>query len=641
MSRGIKGISEFVQVGLLTPHPENPRKNDEAVELIANSIRKFGFFNPVTVNIREPLKNTIVCGHTRYKAARSIGMKNVPVIYVDLSEEDHKLLMIADNKLGEKAQWNFDQLSELLIDLREQGKDLDVLGFEYHELDDLLTDLNVDPFESAEPWQFEPIEIESDLNFTLLKGNCLDKLKELPDNSIDSIVTDPPYELGFMGKSWDSTGIAYSVELWAECLRVLKHGGHLVAFSGSRTVFPMGVAIAEAGFEVRDMISWIYTSGFPKSLDISKAIDKTNTLEPKRKMQLRFTEWMRSTGLKAKQIDQYTDTNMGSHYLSSKSQPAIPTRDLFEKMRPHIPIAVPDWVEEYVNHRTVESENMKKRKVIGQSVSGLHRGSGSTVAFGKGRSRDTTDITEPHSPQAQQWQGWGTALKPAQEPAVLARKPIDSDCSSIAENVLKWGTGAINIDAGRFDFSDTCWIGDSREQKNRIGKLATRRQKSTGAIKNAFGCDSLIDSPIPYFHNSGWWPANVYQCKKPQRSEKEQGLDHLTGKTGAEATQRKEGSDGLNSPRAGAGRTAEHVKNFHPTVKPIKLMRWLCRLLTPQGGTVLDPFLGSGTTAVSAILEGFNAVGCEMTEDYYPIIEGRVNWAKLERENDGQKEQTD
>ena len=145
-------------------------------------------------------------------------------------------------------------------------------------------------------------------------------------------------------------------------------------------------------------------------------------------------------------------------------------------------------------------------------------------------------------------------------------------------------------------------------------------------------------------HDKGRWPANVYQCSKPARSEKEQGLDHLTGKTGAEATQRKEGSDGLNSPRAGAGRTAEDVKNFHPTVKPIKLMRWLCRLLTPQGGTVLDPCLGSGTTAVSAILEGFNAIGCEMTEDYCPSIQGRVNWAEAERNQEvlnGQKVETE
>lgn len=474
-------VGEFVRIDKLQPHHKNPRHNDHAVDSIANSIKRFGFTSPIIANADQ----TILAGHTRWKAAKQIGLDTVPVVYVDLSPVDAELLMIADNKLGEKADWNTDQLSELLTGLKEQGEDLDVLGFEQHELDELLEDLDADPFGDGDPVEaIEPPPVESDLDFRLLKGNCLDMLKTLEKNSIDAIITDPPYELGFMGKSWDSTGIAYSVELWAECLRVLKHGGHLVAFSGSRTVFPMGVAIAEAGFEIRDMISWIYTSGFPKSLDLYKQTDKDD-----------------------------------------------------------------------------------------------HK-------------------------------GWGTALKPAQEPAILARKPIDSDCSSIAENVLKWGTGAINIDAGRFAYGDDCNFGNTDELDHEIGR----------------------------------WPANVYQCKKPARSEKEQGLDHLTGKTGAEATQRKEGSDGLNSPRAGAGRTAEHVKNFHPTVKPIKLMRWLCRLLTPQGGTVLDPFLGSGTTAVSAILEGFNAVGCEMTEDYYPIIQGRVNWAKAERNKgilDGQKEQTD
>ena len=467
--------------------------------------------------------------------------------------------MIADNKLGEKADWNTDQLSSLLMDLKEQGEDLDVLGFEQHELDELLEDLDADPFGDGEPAEpIEPPPVESDLDFRLLKGNCLDMLKELPDNSIDSIVTDPPYELGFMGKSWDSTGIAYSVELWAECLRVLKHGGHLVAFSGSRTVFPMGVAIAEAGFEVRDMISWIYTSGFPKSLDISKAIDSKLGVSDQRKV------------------------------IGKLSNPAG-------------------------NKGLVSSLDMP-----------FHNNPQNAV------------LTAPASPQAQQWQGWGTALKPAQEPAVLARKPIDSGCSSIAENVLKWGTGAINIDAGRFAYGDDCHFGDTSELKDTTDYTSFFPDQQKGYVKQK-------GIPIKAPEN-GRWPANVYQCKKPQRSEKEAGLDHLTGKTGAEATQRKEGSDGLNSPRAGAGRTAEHVKNFHPTVKPIKLMRWLCRLLTPQGGTVLDPFLGSGTTAVSAILEGFNAVGCEMTEDYYPIIHGRVNWAKAERNKgilDGQKEQTD
>ncbi len=516
-------VGEFVRIDKLHPHHKNPRHNDHAVDSIANSIKRFGFTSPIIAN----KDGTILAGHTRWKSAKKLNLDTVPVVYVDLSPVDAELLMIADNKLGEKADWNTDQLSDLLTGLKEQGEDLDVLGFEQHELDELLEDLDADPFGDGEPVEaIEPPPVESDLDFRLLKGNCLDMLKELPDNSIDSIVTDPPYELGFMGKSWDSTGIAYSVELWAECLRVLKHGGHLVAFSGSRTVFPMGVAIAEAGFEVRDMISWIYTSGFPKSLDISKAIDSKLGVSDQRE-------------------------EIGKH-----PRPAKPAKGTF---------------------------NASFEECI---------------------------LTAPASPQAQQYQGWGTALKPAQEPAVLARKPIDSDCSSIAENVLKWGTGAINIDAGRFAYGDDCNFGNTDELDHEIGR----------------------------------WPANVYQCKKPARSEKEQGLDHLTGKTGAEATQRKEGSDGLNSPRAGAGRTAEHVKNFHPTVKPIKLMRWLCRLLTPQGGTVLDPFLGSGTTAVSAILEGFNAVGCEMTEDYYPIIQGRVNWAKAERNReiiDGQKEQTD
>jgi site-specific DNA-methyltransferase (adenine-specific) len=475
------------------------------------------------------------------------------------------LLMIADNKLGEKADWNTDQLSDLLTGLREKGEDLEILGFDDEELDDLLADLDddSDPFgdgETPEDQGFD--EIESDLDFTLLKGNCLDKLKELPDNSIDAIVTDPPYELGFMGKSWDSTGIAYSVELWSECLRVLKHGGHLVAFSGSRTVFPMGVAIAEAGFEVRDMISWIYTSGFPKSLDISKAIDQKLGLSDQRQVIATEKRYNEPSGI-------------------------------------------------------------------------VNVGQGDRVKIER-------NITAPASPQAQQWQGWGTALKPAQEPAVLARKPIDPDCSSIAENVLKWGTGAINIDAARFPYGNDCWFGDTSEIVDRgIIKNGSFDKSKSGDPNFKKNTSEFI---IPNVSDLGRWPANIYQCSKPQRSEKEQGLDHLTGKTGAEATHRKEGSAGLDNPRAGAGRTADEVKNFHPTVKPIKLMRWLCRLLTPKGGTVLDPFLGSGTTAVSAILEGFNAIGCEMTDDYYPIIQGRVNWAKAERNKEilnGEKEQTD
>jgi site-specific DNA-methyltransferase (adenine-specific) len=190
---------------------------------------------------------------------------------------------------------------------------------------------------------------------------------------------------------------------------------------------------------------------------------------------------------------------------------------------------------------------------------------------------------------------------------------------------LKWGTGAINIDAARFAYGDDCHFG--KDDPPRSEKVRPRcGSNEFGKVLSNIGMINYEVSEL------GRFPANVYQCSKPQRSEKEQGLDHLSDHISAAVELHGKDSKGLNSPRAGAGRTAENVKNFHPTVKPIKLMRWLCRLLTPKGGVVLDPFLGSGTTAVSAILEGFNAVGCEMTEDYYPIIQGRVNWAKLERE---------
>jgi len=537
MSTENQKVGEYVRIEKLHPHHKNPRHNDHAVDSIANSIKRFGFTSPIVAN----KDGTILAGHTRYKASKQIGLETVPVVYVDLSPVDAELLMIADNKLGEKADWNTDQLSDLLTGLKEQGEDLDVLGFEDEELDQLLQGFDdPDPFGDGEPQEDqEPEIVESDLDFRLLKGNCLDTLKELPDNSIDSIVTDPPYELGFMGKSWDSTGIAYSVELWSECLRVLKHGGHLVAFSGSRTVFPMGVALAEAGFEVRDMISWIYTSGFPKSLDISKAIDN----------------------------------KMGN----------------VRKDR--------------------ETSDYGTNKVFSASINVKNKGT-------------------PISVDAQRYDGWGTALKPAQEPAVLARKPIDTDCSTVAENVLKWGTGGINIDAGRFAYGDDCHFGDPDYTSG--GNSVDFKESSFIFDPTKEKSNTKPRSPA---HDLGRWPANVYQCKKPQRSEKEQGLDHLTG--------RVHDQDG-----SGYHSTFEQseVKNFHPTVKPIKLMRWLCRLLTPQGGTVLDPFLGSGTTAVSAILEGFNAVGCEMTDDYYPIIQGRVNWAKSERNQEvlnGQKVETD
>lgn len=346
----------------------------------------------------------------------------------------------------------------------------------------------------------------------LLKGNCLDLLATLADNSVDSIVTDPPYELGFMGKSWDSSGIAYNVGLWQECLRVLKPGGHLLAFSGSRTYHRMTVAIEDAGFEIRDQIMWVYGSGFPKSLDVSKAIDKAAGAERARKPVQKFV---------------------------SQSQSLNPSG-----------YNAPGWAPQ---------------------------------------------VDAPATPEAQRWQGWGTALKPAHEPICVARKPF---AITVAQNVLEWGTGALNIDGSR--------VGEH----------------------NGFVASTQGRWPANFIHDGlpeDW--ARYFYCAKASKAERNAGLEGLPVKSGGETTDLQDDSEGLRSPRAGAGRTGGS-QNFHPTVKPLALMRYLVKLVTPPNGTVLDPFLGSGSTAVAAELEGFEWIGCEMTEDYWAIIEARVEWAK-------------
>ena len=487
----------------------------------------------------------------------------------------------------------------------------------------------------------------------ILKGNCLDTLKTLETASVDSIVTDPPYELGFMGKSWDNSGIAYNQDLWAECLRVLKPGGHLLAFSGSRTYHRMVVAIEDSGFEIRDQIMWLYGSGFPKSLDVSKAIDKSDRKSELNPDNYRFTEWMRSTDITGKQINELTKSNMGNHYLTDKQQPAVPTPEMFDRLRSVLP-DVPGWVETLIRLRAptvvTESQNFKNREVIGVQKNAM-----------AGWSMDGTtqfadrDITTPATPEAQQWQGWGTALKPAHEPIVVARKPL---IGTVANNVLTYGTGAINIDGSRVgseivtttngkgfngsfeggtnnnggaqhegrwpanvihDGSDEVLAGfpEHKSSARKVGKITgTTFGSNTPMPDDLTGVLSYGDSGSA---------ARFFYCAKASKSERNAGLEGLperhagVGDTrpSGDFSQRLNKTDKPTQPRA----------NFHPTVKPLALMRYLIKLVTPPNGTVLDPFLGSGSTAVAAILEGFEWIGCEMTEDYFSIIEARVEWA--------------
>lgn len=413
----------------------------------------------------------------------------------------------------------------------------------------------------------------------ILHGDCMQLLKTLPSNSIDAIVTDPPYGMspdgiartwadieegknfkGFMGKDWDAAVPCHN--FFAECLRVLKHGGHMIAFSSTRTVCALGMAAQKGGFVIRDMIHWCYFSGFPKSHDISKAID-------------------REAGAVREVVG--IKKGVGGQNLN-----------------------------DIVNGKPIRDNSDTGGKGVG--------------AYGKGAKQISIDIpiTKPATQDAQKWAGFGTALKPAVEPALLLRKPLEKGLT-IAQNVLKHGTGALNIDGCRFGYGDPCWVGNTDYESAIGGKSMRSKRKPFESINDKD--KRLIERPKP--HIKGRWPANLYQCAKASRSEREEGLDHLETTKGFEAVHRKEGSAGLDNPRAGAGRTANEVRNIHPTVKPIKLMRWCCRLIGGQKGSViLDPFTGSGTTGAASLLEGFDFVGMELTPEYLPIIEGRIEAAR-------------
>lgn len=375
-------------------------------------------------------------------------------------------------------------------------------------------------------------------------GSNLDILPLLETNSIDAIVTDPPYELGFMGKKWDSSGIAYSIELWSECLRVLKPGGHLLAFSGSRTYHRMTVAIEDAGFEIRDMIAWISNKTFPKSHNIGKATAK------------------------------------------------------------------------------------------------------------------------------EEWAGWGTALKPTVEPVVMARKPFDG---TIAANVLEWGTGGLNIDGSRIEALDQETL---EKNWDRVQSIAAEqgRNSMNGGLKAI----DLSDRKA-----QGRWPANIildeytaglldeqsgmsksfvsergninignmagygdtkgqvidgtstkrghddsggasrfFYVAKASKKDRNEGLDDLPKKQVEFGGHGNNESDGMTQQLIHAPRA-----NFHPTVKPTALMEYLIKLVTPPNGIVLDPFTGSGSTGKAALLNGYQFIGIELTEEYLPIIEGRLTHA--------------
>ena len=490
------------EIGTLTPWDQNPRQNATAVDSVAASIERFGFGSPI---IARESDRVVIAGHTRLKAAQKLGLDKVPVRFLDLDPAQARALALADNRIGEIAEWDDDMLSRVLAELNEEI-DLDGLGWSDDEIQALLDDVpdlgtsDPEPDTSGDdeipdrpPALTKPGDIVEIGRHRLYCGDCIEVMRSLDECSVDAIVTDPPYGIGFMGKGWDS---AVPSEEWAaECLRVLKPGGHLIAFAACRTVHRLAVAVEDGGFEIRDLIAWLQWQGFPKSLDIHKQFD------------------------------------------------------------------------------------------------------------------------DPDTKEAKQWAGWGTALKPSQEPAILARKPLEG---TVAENVLKWGVGGLNIDGCRMAYGDPAWPGPGEKPTHEAG---------THRNGHGFKLTSKNDIRINGAHDLGRWPANIFHCPKPSRGEREEGCESLPVSSGAQAVNRQEGSAGMQSPRAGAGRTSGEVRNIHPTVKPIALMRWLVRLVTPPGATVLETFTGSGTTMLAAEREGVTCLGIEREPAYCDIIRARLSAA--------------
>jgi len=424
----------------------------------------------------------------------------------------------------------------------------------------------------------------------LINGDCIKEMQKLIDDGVqvDSVVTDPPYELGFMGKSWDSTGIAFNPKTWELALKLLKPGGYLLGFSASRNYHRMAVAIEDAGFEIRDQIMWLYGSGFPKSLNIGKAIDKRNGVQ---------------------------GDVIGTRKVTSS--------DIGQKS---------GW-----NHLNTDRGDYEYREIMNE------------------------------------YEGWGTALKPAHEPIVMARKPLSE--KSIVDNVLKHGTGAINIDGCRIEGNeangaerktanrksrseDGVWTDNNSGMKQEDNHFADADPRGRFPANVMHDGSDVITKEFPQTGKSGsvkpidkqktndvfgkynevkefqayddeGSAARFFYCPKTSSAERNRGLENFTAKPIAWGNQAKAELKRGNLDFAADGDGTKHNKvsmrlNTHPTVKPVELMKYLCRLVTPKGGTVLDPFMGSGSTGMAAKDEGFDFIGIEKDEEYFKICESRI-----------------
>lgn len=438
----------------------------------------------------------------------------------------------------------------------------------------------------------------------LFDGDALRRLPDLDAASIDAVVTDPPYGLGFLGHDWDH-GVP-GEHFWSEILRVTKPGGHLLAFGGTRTHHRLMVAIEDAGWEIRDVVSWMHGQGFPKSMDVGKAIDKVDGRERGEyvALALHIKGCREAAGFSRSEVaswfPQYREVTKNWERTDPNGL-RVPTPEDWQILRSRLGVS-----DEFL---ALVERVAAEREVVGR---GRGAGNGSVVGLGSPRSMASEfDITVPSTTSAQQWKGWGTALKPAWEPIILARKPL---VGGVASNVLEYGTGALNVDASRVPTTDRFGGGSKMSKTGRAAALLGNGGYEAG------------DGWVPG-SSSGRFPANVVLSHHEEcaatgcHPECPVGLLDETASASrffycAKAS-RRERNAGL----------PEGMRNDHPTVKPVELLRYLVRMVTPPGGLVLDPFMGSGSTGVAAVREGFGFVGIDLNPEYVTLARYRIEAA--------------
>ena len=527
----------------LTVDPENlrthPKRNRD---LLHKSMAKYGQRRPAVVRADGML---IEAGNCMLEVAAQLGWTHLAVVVEDDDEDAAREYALLDNRTAELAEWD-PSLSSALRSMVEGGTPIEDLGWTDEELADLPewsppeggdlgggsppdNEMKPEDDEIHEP-PAEPITVLGDMvelgEHVLHCADCMDVMHTLADNSVDAVVTDPPYGLspdgrartwddiaklraqgkgpkrGFMGKDWDAgvPGITWAKEL----LRVLKPGAHVIAFSATRTMHRLTTALEDAGFEIRDQIGWLQWQGFPHTLDVSKGIDD----------------------------------KLGHERPDRKTGPAMP----------------------------------QSRSLAAGARAVLNKGT-------------------PVSDEAKAWDGWSTGLKPSQEPAVLARKPL---AGTVVDTVLKYGTGALNIDACRIPPKDPAWPGPSGD----VPVFTRPESYDASSYHIPGGHDSQP-------HPGGRWPGNIYACPKPGKAEREEGCESLPDV----------------NPGGGDG---DGMKNPHPTVKPVKLLRWMLKLITPPGGTVLEPFAGSGSTLVASRELDLRIIASELEPAYCDVVCARL-----------------